>query len=116
MERNPTGQWRGFILQEDLTTRMGYFPSTHVQLNSNSELRDVIFFEYDFCYCCMNACLYVYCQGLSTFRKTHLSPVNTNTNNRLLTASTSINSNNVVLRHHRPSCVFSQSIFLSIIY
>jgi hypothetical protein len=37
LERNPTGQWRGFILQEDLTTRMGYFPSTHVQLNTTSE-------------------------------------------------------------------------------
>ncbi|CAF2469000.1 unnamed protein product [Rotaria sp. Silwood2] len=34
LERNPSGQWRGFILQEDLTTRMGYFPSTHVQLNN----------------------------------------------------------------------------------
>ncbi|CAF2182909.1 unnamed protein product [Rotaria magnacalcarata] len=32
-DRNPTGQWRGFILQEDLTTRTGYFPSTYVQLN-----------------------------------------------------------------------------------
>jgi hypothetical protein len=41
LDRNPTGQWRGFILQEDLTTRMGYFPSTHVQLNPTSELRDM---------------------------------------------------------------------------
>jgi hypothetical protein len=40
LERNPTGQWRGFILQEDLTTRMGYFPSTHVQLNTTSEICD----------------------------------------------------------------------------
>ncbi|CAF4499113.1 unnamed protein product [Rotaria magnacalcarata] len=36
-DRNPTGQWRGFILQEDLTTRTGYFPSTYVQLNRSSE-------------------------------------------------------------------------------
>ncbi|CAF0850929.1 unnamed protein product [Adineta ricciae] len=78
LERNPTGQWRGFILQEDLTTRMGYFPSTYVQSNTSS---------------------------LSTFRKTHLSPVNINNNSRLLTASTSITSNNVVLRHHRPSLI-----------
>ncbi|CAF4129524.1 unnamed protein product [Rotaria socialis] len=28
-DRNPTGQWRGFILQEDLTTRTGYFPRTN---------------------------------------------------------------------------------------
>ncbi|CAM4769653.1 unnamed protein product [Rotaria magnacalcarata] len=35
LERNSSGQWRGFILQEDLTTRMGYFPHTHVQLNNN---------------------------------------------------------------------------------
>lgn len=36
----------------------------------------------------------------------HLSPVNGNSSSRLLTASTSIHSH-VVLRHHRPSCVFS---------
>ncbi|CAF0794413.1 unnamed protein product [Rotaria sp. Silwood1] len=34
LDRNPTGQWRGFILQDDLTTRTGYFPSTYVQLNT----------------------------------------------------------------------------------
>ncbi|CAF3532897.1 unnamed protein product [Rotaria socialis] len=78
LERNSSGQWRGFILQEDLTTRMGYFPHTHVQLNNNS---------------------------LSTFRKTHLSPVNINNSVRLLTATTSMTSNNVVLRHHRPSLI-----------
>ncbi|CAF1473995.1 unnamed protein product, partial [Rotaria sordida] len=83
LERNPSGQWRGFILQEDLTTRMGYFPSTHVQLNNTS---------------------------LSTFRKTHLSPVNINNNIRLLTASTSITNNNVVLRHHRPSLINGKDI------
>lgn len=38
LERNPTGQWRGFILQEDLTTRIGYFPSTYVQSNNTSKL------------------------------------------------------------------------------
>ncbi|CAF2402053.1 unnamed protein product [Rotaria sp. Silwood2] len=37
LDRNPTGQWRGFILQDDLTTRTGYFPSTYVQLNTTSE-------------------------------------------------------------------------------
>jgi hypothetical protein len=70
-------------------------------------------FQIDFVICCMIACLYVYCQGMSTFRKTHLSPVNTNNNVRLLT-STSITNNNVVLRHHRPSCVFSLFIYLLI--
>ncbi|CAF0933695.1 unnamed protein product [Adineta steineri] len=34
LDHNSTGQWRGFILQEDLTTRTGYFPCTYVQLNS----------------------------------------------------------------------------------
>ncbi|UJR15770.1 hypothetical protein I4U23_002704 [Adineta vaga] len=33
LDHNSTGQWRGFILQEDLTTRTGYFPSTYVQIN-----------------------------------------------------------------------------------
>lgn len=52
----------------------------------------------------MSVC--VSCPGMSAYRKaTHLSPVNTNNYGRLLTASTSINSH-VVLRHHRPSCVF----------
>ncbi len=32
LERNPSGNWRGFILQNDLTTRFGYFPSTYVRL------------------------------------------------------------------------------------
>ncbi|CAF0799343.1 unnamed protein product, partial [Didymodactylos carnosus] len=32
LERNPSGEWRGFILKENLTTRIGYFPSTYVQL------------------------------------------------------------------------------------
>ncbi|CAF0792935.1 unnamed protein product [Adineta steineri] len=86
LERNPTGQWRGFILQEDLTTRKGYFPSTYVQANTTSEICD--------CFEC-----------LSTFRKSHLSPVNINNNGRLLTATTSIINNNVVLRHHRPSLI-----------
>lgn len=76
LERNASGQWRGFILQEDLTTRMGYFPSNYVQQSPTH---------------------------LSTFRKAmHLSPVNGNSSSRLLTASTSIHSH-VVLRHHRPS-------------
>ncbi|CAF4390063.1 unnamed protein product, partial [Adineta steineri] len=39
LDHNSTGQWRGFILQEDLTTRTGYFPCTYVQLNSTSENR-----------------------------------------------------------------------------
>jgi len=79
------------------------------KVNQILKMSNYLFYDFliRFCYCCMNARLYVYCQGLSTFRKTHLSPVNTNTNTRLLTASTSIISNNVVLRHHRPSCVFS---------
>ena len=32
LEKNPTGHWRGFILQNDYTARYGYFPSTYVKL------------------------------------------------------------------------------------
>ncbi len=32
LERNPSGNWRGFVLQTNLTTRFGYFPSTYVRL------------------------------------------------------------------------------------
>ncbi|CAF0769081.1 unnamed protein product [Adineta ricciae] len=34
LDHNSTGQWRGFILQDDLTTRTGYFPNTYVQILS----------------------------------------------------------------------------------
>ena len=32
LERNPTGHWRGFILQNDYNARYGYFPSVCVRL------------------------------------------------------------------------------------
>lgn len=32
LEKNPTGHWRGFILQNDYSTRYGYFPSICVKL------------------------------------------------------------------------------------
>ena len=39
LERHSTGQWRGFILQEDLTTRTGYFPNAFVQWNTTRKHR-----------------------------------------------------------------------------
>jgi len=32
LERNPSGHWRGFLLQSDFHARFGYFPSTYVRL------------------------------------------------------------------------------------
>ena len=39
LERKSNGPWRGFILQEDLTTRSGYFPSIYVRLCANGKNR-----------------------------------------------------------------------------
>jgi len=51
-------------------------------------------------------CMYVFHQGLSISRNSHLLSVNSNRNNRLLTATTTTINSNVVLRHHRSNCVF----------
>ncbi|CAF1239104.1 unnamed protein product [Rotaria sordida] len=80
LDRNPTGQWRGFILQDDLTTRTGYFPSTYVQLNTTS---------------------------LYMSQNSHLLFVNLNPNNRLLTTTKTINSN-IILRHHCSSLIYGK--------
>lgn len=32
LERNPSGHWRGFVLQSDYHARFGYFPSAYVRL------------------------------------------------------------------------------------
>ena len=50
-------------------------------------------------------CMYVFHQDLSTCGNLQLLSTHPNLNNRLLTATTTNNSN-VVLRYHRPCCVF----------
>jgi hypothetical protein len=50
-------------------------------------------------------CMDVFHQGLSISRNLHHLSVNSTRHNRLLTASTTINSN-VILRNHHSNCVF----------
>ena len=129
-KREREDQWKAFlVVQLEQRSLSCWFPSLSLNVveSRNTQERNLARWEFErmrrkrfidlfsrfsisvICECCMTAWMYlsVSCPGMSTFRKTtHLSPVNTTHHGRLLTSSTSTNCN-VVLRHHRPSCVLS---------